>query len=125
MAQPIRGKSNNPNNVSDWLEIDVPSRLPIIPLVSSVLFPGGVLSLQVGIFVEEVERAVDRVVIGQRDERHPALFGDAVDVLRRVVAVSSIGPFEVFEDRKPAVTVQIRSFEGRIREHIGDDGLAH
>src|SRR6266576_4239735 len=49
MAQPIRGKSNNPNSVSDWLEIDVPSRLPIIPLVSSVLFPGGVLSLQVGI----------------------------------------------------------------------------
>ncbi|MEA2489997.1 MAG: ATP-dependent Lon protease, partial [Acidobacteriota bacterium] len=30
-------------------DIDVPSRLPIIPLVSSVLFPGGVLSLQVGI----------------------------------------------------------------------------
>src|SRR4051794_7923984 len=49
MAQPIRGKSNNPNSVSDWLEMDVPSRLPIIPLVSSVLFPGGVLSLQVGI----------------------------------------------------------------------------
>src|SRR4051794_35971482 len=49
MAQPIRGKTNNPNNVSDWLEMDVPSRLPIIPLVSSVLFPGGVLSLQVGI----------------------------------------------------------------------------
>src|SRR5512140_1927195 len=36
-------------NPSDWLEVDVPSRLPIIPLVSSVLFPGGVLSLQVGI----------------------------------------------------------------------------
>ena len=49
MAQPIRGKTNNPNSVSDWLEVDVPSRLPIIPLVSSVLFPGGVLSLQVGI----------------------------------------------------------------------------
>ncbi len=31
------------------MELDVPSRLPIIPLVSSVLFPGGVLSLQVGI----------------------------------------------------------------------------
>jgi ATP-dependent Lon protease len=28
---------------------EVPTRLPIIPLVSSVLFPGGVLSLQVGI----------------------------------------------------------------------------
>ncbi|HEY5610818.1 MAG TPA: endopeptidase La [Thermoanaerobaculia bacterium] len=35
--------------MSEWLEVDVPSRLPIIPLVSSVLFPGGVLSLQVGI----------------------------------------------------------------------------
>jgi ATP-dependent Lon protease len=35
--------------MADWMEIDVPSRLPIIPLVSSVLFPGGVLSLQVGI----------------------------------------------------------------------------
>ncbi|HXG57503.1 MAG TPA: LON peptidase substrate-binding domain-containing protein, partial [Thermoanaerobaculia bacterium] len=33
----------------DWIDIDVPNRLPIIPLVSSVLFPGGVLSLQVGI----------------------------------------------------------------------------
>ena len=33
----------------DWLDYEVPSRLPIIPLVSSVLFPGGVLSLQVGI----------------------------------------------------------------------------
>jgi ATP-dependent Lon protease len=44
MAHSIR-KSDK----SDWLEEDVPSRLPIIPLVSSVLFPGGVLSLQVGI----------------------------------------------------------------------------
>ncbi|MGZ8867794.1 MAG: LON peptidase substrate-binding domain-containing protein, partial [Thermoanaerobaculia bacterium] len=35
--------------MSDWIEVDVPNRLPIIPLVSSVLFPGGVLSLQVGI----------------------------------------------------------------------------
>ncbi len=48
MAQP-KGKTPTPESVSDWLEIDVPSRLPIIPLVSSVLFPGGVLSLQVGI----------------------------------------------------------------------------
>jgi ATP-dependent Lon protease len=49
MAQSNRGKPNLPNSVSDWLELEVPSRLPIIPLVSSVLFPGGVLSLQVGI----------------------------------------------------------------------------
>jgi ATP-dependent Lon protease len=49
MAQSARSKST-PNHPSpDWIELDVPSRLPIIPLVSSVLFPGGVLSLQVGI----------------------------------------------------------------------------
>jgi len=47
MAQSGKSKSNNPGQ--DWVDLDVPSRLPIIPLVSSVLFPGGVLSLQVGI----------------------------------------------------------------------------
>lgn len=47
MAQSARGK--NPHGSQDWVDLDVPSRLPIIPLVSSVLFPGGVLSLQVGI----------------------------------------------------------------------------
>jgi ATP-dependent Lon protease len=31
------------------MDLEIPNRLPIIPLVSSVLFPGGVLSLQVGI----------------------------------------------------------------------------
>src|SRR6476659_10803076 len=48
MATTNRGKpvSTNP---SDWIDVEVPTRLPIIPLVSSVLFPGGVLSLQVGI----------------------------------------------------------------------------
>ena len=39
----------NPKPPSEWIDDDVPSKLPIIPLVSSVLFPGGVLSLQVGI----------------------------------------------------------------------------
>ncbi|MFZ2492935.1 MAG: endopeptidase La [Thermoanaerobaculia bacterium] len=47
MAQPTRKPP--PNHGSDWVDLDVPSRLPVIPLVSSVLFPGGVLSLQVGI----------------------------------------------------------------------------
>src|SRR5215217_5226762 len=48
MAQTPKGKPPaHPNQ--DWVDLDVPSRLPIIPLVSSVLFPGGVLSLQVGI----------------------------------------------------------------------------
>src|SRR5258706_3662274 len=46
MAQP---KSAKPTLTPEWLEMDIPSRLPLIPLVSSVLFPGGVLSLQVGI----------------------------------------------------------------------------
>ena len=49
MAQSSRGKPNPPHGSPDWVDLDVPSRLPIIPLVSSVLFPGGVLSLQVGI----------------------------------------------------------------------------
>src|SRR6266540_3142952 len=44
MAQPTRKTSS-----SEWLDLEIPNRLPIIPLVSSVLFPGGVLSLQVGI----------------------------------------------------------------------------
>jgi len=44
----VRGKPKT-QQLSEWLEVDVPSRLPVIPLVSSVLFPGGVLSLQVGI----------------------------------------------------------------------------
>src|ERR1700745_2421751 len=48
MAQQNRGKPPVPNP-SDWVDVEVPTRLPIIPLVSSVLFPNGVLSLQVGI----------------------------------------------------------------------------
>ncbi len=42
-------QTKNPKQPSEWIEDEVPSKLPIIPLVSSVLFPGGVLSLQVGI----------------------------------------------------------------------------
>jgi ATP-dependent Lon protease len=48
MAQSTRNKAA-PQPSHDWVELDVPNRLPVIPLVSSVLFPGGVLSLQVGI----------------------------------------------------------------------------
>ncbi|MGZ5433044.1 MAG: endopeptidase La [Thermoanaerobaculia bacterium] len=48
MAQTPKGKPTS-HGGQDWVDLDVPSRLPIIPLVSSVLFPGGVLSLQVGI----------------------------------------------------------------------------
>ncbi len=48
MAQSGKGKSH-PTPGQDWVDLDIPNRLPVIPLVSSVLFPGGVLSLQVGI----------------------------------------------------------------------------
>ena len=48
MPQQSKSKSES-EQVAEWLELEVPSRLPVIPLVSSVLFPGGVLSLQVGI----------------------------------------------------------------------------
>ena len=48
MAQTPKGKPTS-HGGQEWVDLDVPSRLPIIPLVSSVLFPGGVLSLQVGI----------------------------------------------------------------------------
>src|SRR5947199_10807031 len=43
--------NRKPPNVtaSEWMEEEIPKTLPIIPLVSSVLFPNGVLSLQVGI----------------------------------------------------------------------------
>jgi len=43
--------SRKPPNLSasEWMEEEIPKSLPIIPLVSSVLFPNGVLSLQVGI----------------------------------------------------------------------------
>src|SRR2546425_7650615 len=47
MAQPTRKPTAS--NASEWIDLEIPNRLPIIPLVSSVLFPGGVLSLQVGI----------------------------------------------------------------------------
>src|SRR5579863_3511803 len=46
MAQPNRKPTSA---ASEWIDLEIPNRLPIIPLVSSVLFPGGVLSLQVGI----------------------------------------------------------------------------
>src|SRR5437870_1082135 len=47
MAQPTRKTPTT--NSPEWIDLEIPNRLPIIPLVSSVLFPGGVLSLQVGI----------------------------------------------------------------------------
>jgi ATP-dependent Lon protease len=48
MAQTNRKAPAN-TGASDWMEEEIPRTLPIIPLVSSVLFPNGVLSLQVGI----------------------------------------------------------------------------
>src|SRR5438874_1798103 len=47
MAQPTR--KTPVTSPTEWIDLEIPNRRPIIPLVSSVLFPGGVLSLQVGI----------------------------------------------------------------------------
>jgi ATP-dependent Lon protease len=48
MATTNKKPPANPS-ASEWMEEEIPKSLPIIPLVSSVLFPNGVLSLQVGI----------------------------------------------------------------------------
>ncbi len=48
MTNPNR-KAPTTAGASAWMEEEIPKSLPIIPLVSSVLFPNGVLSLQVGI----------------------------------------------------------------------------
>src|SRR5256885_3092243 len=48
MAQTNRKPPTNAS-ASEWMDDEIPKSLPIIPLVSSVLFPNGVLSLQVGI----------------------------------------------------------------------------
>src|SRR5882757_10977473 len=48
MAQTNR-KAPTSAGASDWMDEEIPRTLPVIPLVSSVLFPNGVLSLQVGI----------------------------------------------------------------------------
>ncbi|MEA2238002.1 MAG: ATP-dependent Lon protease [Thermoanaerobaculia bacterium] len=48
MAQTNR-KPPGSGNAGEWMDEEIPKSLPIIPLVSSVLFPNGVLSLQVGI----------------------------------------------------------------------------
>ena len=74
--------------------------------------------LHVGVLVEQVERAVDRVVVGEGDVRHPPLFGDAVDVFGRVVAVAGVGAAEVLEDREAAVAVQVRTLQSRVRESL-------
>jgi ATP-dependent Lon protease len=45
----INRKAPGSGNPGEWMDDEIPKSLPIIPLVSSVLFPNGVLSLQVGI----------------------------------------------------------------------------
>ncbi len=79
------------------------------------LFPDEEI-LHVRVFVQQVERAVDGVVVGQGDVRHPPFLGDAVDVFGRVVAVSGIGAPEVLEHGETAVAVQIRTFQAGIRK---------
>ena len=48
-----------------------------------------------GMPVEELEAAVDAVVVGDADQIHPARLGDAIDVVRRGVALARAQPVEV------------------------------
>jgi hypothetical protein len=49
--------------------------------------------VEIGIFIEQKERAVDRVVIRKGHVGHPAFLGEAIDLLGRVVAVPGVGFF--------------------------------
>ncbi|MBW3565932.1 MAG: endopeptidase La [Acidobacteria bacterium] len=45
----VTKKEKRDRSLKEWLETEVPSRLPALPLISTVLFPGGVVSLTVAI----------------------------------------------------------------------------
>ena len=48
-----------------------------------------------GVPVEKLEAAVDAVVIGDADEIHAARLGDAIDVVRRRIALARAQPVKV------------------------------
>ena len=58
------------------------------------LFAGDEIG-RVGVPVEELETAVDAVVVGDADEIHPARLGHAIDVVRRRVALARAQPVKV------------------------------
>ena len=68
---------------------------------------------------EQLERAVDRVVIGDGDEIHAARLGDAVDVLGRRVAVAAA------EKRQRAADLRVAGVDVEIgAEHRSVIGAA-
>ena len=71
---------------------------------------------EVRLLVQKVQATVDRVVIGQRDEVHPALLGETVDVLGSVVRVARVRDAEVLERRIDGVAVEVRFLEAIVGE---------
>ena len=74
-------------------------------------------SVEVGVAVLEPQAPLDRVVVGERDEVHPAGLGEPVDLLRVVVGVVAVGRLEVLENGGVRVDVEVRprEREGRRR----------
>ena len=64
-----------------------------------------------GLRLSSDEAAVDGVVVGDGHEVHPALLGQAVDLLGPVVGVAGVRDAEVLERREDGVAVQVRLFE--------------
>ena len=62
---------------------------------------------QVGVAVLEPQAPLDRVVVGEGDEVHPAGLREPVDLLRVVVGVVAVGRLEVLEDGGVRVDVEV------------------
>jgi ATP-dependent Lon protease len=131
MAQP---KNKQPSSPSEWVDQEIPTRLPIIPLVSSVLFPGGVLSLQVGIdrnvrllkSIPDEQNLIAAFCQKSGDKENPrpedlSLIGVLAAIVQRLPLSSD--RFQLFlQGRQRVELVQMLQnepyFEGRLREVI-------
>src|SRR5437763_7033699 len=128
--------SRKPPNVTaaEWMEEEIPKTLPIIPLVSSVLFPNGVLSLQVGIdrnvrllkSLGEEQNLIAAFCQKSGDKENPraedlSQIGVLAAIVRRLPLSSD--RFQLFlQGRQRVELVQVLQnepyFEGKLREVI-------
>ncbi|MGA7617607.1 MAG: endopeptidase La [Thermoanaerobaculia bacterium] len=117
MATKARAKTPT---ASTRVDTDVPDVLPVIPLVSSVLFPGGVLSLQVGI-----DRNVQLLQKLPEEQKLIAAFcqirGDKEDP--KPADLSSIGVMAAIVQRLPLSSDRYQLFlQGRRRIEMVEMG---
>src|SRR5437762_2876475 len=105
-----------PNAASEWMDEEIPKSLPIIPLVSSVLFPNGVLSLQVGI-----DRNVRLLKSLAEDQKLIAAFGQKSGDKEnpRPQDLSQIGVLAAIVQRLPLSSDRYQLFlQGRQRVEL-------